>query len=174
MRAVVRPLAVFALLTASIGSSWGCIPDKHKEADFLQAPKSWTPKDDTMTLGTKALDAFNSMSAAEREAFVEDLKSKPGTFKGQAQFEHGSELTEGIPDATYGKFEIDAYVNDPVLYEITLEYKIFANEKIGHGFPAGTYMQFSGTLADLEYREDAKPRTLVIKVKDATVERLAP
>lgn len=174
MRAAVRFVAVFAVFAGSLGSSTACIPDKHKESEFLKPPASWTPKDDSMTFGTKTVDAFNSMSSSERDAFIEDLKGKPGSYKGQAQFERSSELTEGIPDAKYGKFEATAYVHDPVLYEITLEYQLFSNEKIGHGFPAGTYIQFSGTLADFEYREDAKPRKLVIKVKDASVERLGP
>lgn len=172
MRAPVRLLAVFVVFAGSLGLGTGCVPDKHKEADFLQAPKSWNPQDDGLTFGKKNLDAFNSMSESEREAHLESLKSKPGSFKGQARFERGSELGENISDAKYGKFEATAQVTEPVLYEITIEYQLFANEKIGHGFPAGTYIEFSGTLADFEYRQDAKPRKLVIKVKDVTVERL--
>ncbi|HLV65961.1 MAG TPA: hypothetical protein VKY73_09110 [Polyangiaceae bacterium] len=172
MRAPVRLLAVFVAVAGSLGLVSGCVPDKHKEADFLKAPKSWDPKEDSLTFGTKNLEAFNSMSEDEREAHVEALKGKPGSFKGQARFERGSELSENIDDAKFGKFEATAQVTDPILYEITIEYQLFANEKIGHGFPAGTYIEFSGTLADLEYRQDAKPRKLVIKVKDVTVERL--
>lgn len=173
MRAAVRTrVLVCALLSAAASSGSGCIPDKNEEPDLLKPPESWNPKADEMTFGEKNLQAFNDMSEAEREAHVEALKQKAASFKGQARFQRVSEMGANMADSELGKFVVDAQLEEPVLYEITSEYQLFANEKIGDGIPTGTPIEFTGTLADLEYRNDAKPRKLVIKLKDVSLERL--
>jgi hypothetical protein len=151
----------------------GCPPDKKSaEAKILEAPEAWDVKADELTFGSKNLDAFNTMSSEEREAHVEALKGQPGAFKGQARFQRLTELGEAIDDRQYGQYEAYATVEEPVLYEITIEYHLFAPEKIGDGFPPGTYIEFTGTLADLVFSADAKPRKLEIKVKDVSITRL--
>jgi len=172
MRAAATVFLSVALLAGSLGLGTGCVPDRKKETDLLKPPKSWQPKDDSMTFGSKNLDAFNSMSPDDREAHVEALKGKAGAFKGQAQFERGSELGAGISNSQYGKFEATAQVREPVLYEITIDYELFAAEKLGHGYPSGTYVGFTGTVVEVEYREEAKPRKLIVKLKDVSMERL--
>jgi hypothetical protein len=150
----------------------GCPPDKNKEPAMLKAPETWDVKSDALTFGAKNLEAFNEMSAEEREAHVESLKSQPGTFKGQARFQRLTELGDAIDDRQYGQYDAWATVEEPVLYEITIEYHLFAPEKLGEGFPPGTYIEFTGTLADVVYNADSKPRKLEIKVKDASITRL--
>lgn len=172
MRAAVRTLAVScALAWGGIGST-GCIPDENKEPEWRKPPEGFDPKKDELTFGTKNLDVFNTMSSSERKAHVEALQAKPGSFKGQARFQRVTELGEKMDDRALGQYEAYATVEDPVLYEITIEYHLFADDKIGHGFPPGTFVEFTGTLADLTYSDEAKPRKLVMKVKDAKVERL--
>lgn len=168
MRVALRlaPLVCVAALTIA------CPPDKNAEPEHLKPPKSWNPKGDELTFGEKNLDAFNGLSESEREAHIEALKGQAGSFKGQARFQRATELGEKMDDFEYGKYEVYATVPDPVLYEITIDYHLFSNEEMGKGFPPGAYVKFSGTLADLSYREDAKPRKLEIKVKDVTLERL--
>jgi hypothetical protein len=136
------------------------------------APDTWDVKGDALTFGAKNLDAFNNMSAEERDAHVESLKAQPGTFKGQARFQRLTELGDAIDDRQYGLYDAWATVEEPVLYEITIEYHLFAPEKLGDGFPPGTYIEFTGTLADVAFNADTKPRKLEIKVKDASITRL--
>lgn len=169
MRAAVRTLAVTCALAAGLGA---CIPDDKKEPEWRKPPEAWDPKADELTFGKKNLDAFNSMSGSEREAHVEALKSQPGTFKGQARFQRGTKLGESMDDRALGEYEAYATLEDPILYEITAEYSLFANEQLGHGYPPGTFVEFTGTLADLKYDDDSKPRKLVFKVKDVKLERL--
>jgi hypothetical protein len=168
MRASGHTLALsIALLLGA-----GCPPDTNKESDILKAPETWNVKADELTFGAKNLDAFNTMSTEERDAHLEALAGQPGAFKGQARFQRLTELGEAIDDREYGQFEAYATVEEPVLYEITIEYHLFAPEKLGDGFPPGAYIEFTGTLADLVYSADAKPRKLEIKVKDVTITRL--
>lgn len=150
----------------------GCPSEPNKESKLLQAPKSWDVKKDDLTFGAKNLEAFNAMSEEEREAHVEALKGQPGSFKGQARFQRLTELGEQIEDRKYGQYDAWATVEEPVLFEITIEYHLFAPEKIGDGFPPGTYIEFTGTLADVVYNADSKPRKLEVKVKDVSITRL--
>jgi hypothetical protein len=149
-----------------------CIPDKHKEPEWQKPPQSWNPKTDEMTFGAKNLEAFNAMSASEREAHLQALKDKAGAVKGQAQFQRALEIGENVSEAQYGKHEVHATIPEPVLYEITVEYFLYANDPIGQGFAPGTYTEFTGTLADAVFADDAKPRKLEIRLKDVTLNRL--
>lgn len=150
-----------------------CQPSgKDEQPEWQKPPASYDVKGADLTFNAKRLDEFNSMSSSEREAHVEQLKATEGSFKGQAIFQHGSELGEAMDDAQYGKHEIAANVPDPVLYEITLEYLLFSDQDFHKGVPPGTHIQFTGTLVDLEYQDSAKPRKLTMKVKASSVERL--
>jgi hypothetical protein len=176
MRAAVRTLAVScSVLLAGISGLTvvsGCIPDEDKQPKWQKPPKEWDPKGDTLTFGEKNLDAFNSMTREDRDAHLEALKAKAGSFKGQARFQRLTELGEKMDDAEYGKYEVYATLDEPVLYEITVEYHLFAQDKIGDGFPPGTYVEFTGTLADFSFQDESKPRKIEIKVKDVELKRL--
>ena len=169
MRAVGPSLAALLVLSVAAGPL-GC--DKSDEPAWRKPPERYDVKGDELTFGEKNLDAFNTMGGGERAAHVDALKSKPGAFKGQGRFQTVTGLSENIPDHELGKYEASVLVEDPVLFEITIEYKLLSNEKIGDGYPTGTYVEFTGTMVDLQYNDDAKPRSLVIKLKDTKFERL--
>lgn len=169
MRASGLTLAALLTLGAAAGPS-GC--DKSDEPDWRKAPERFDVKGDELTLGAKNLEAYNGMSGDERAAHVDALKAKPGAFKGQGQFEVVSELSKTVADHEIGKYEASVLVTEPVLYEITIEYNLLSNEKIGDGYPRGTYVEFTGTLVDLEYQDSSKPRKLIVKLKDTKFDRL--
>jgi len=172
MRATVRTFALAVSLSGVVATGLACVPDKSQPADFLKAPKSWQPKSDAMTLSTTSLERFNGMSISEQEAFVEGLKAQVGGFRGQARFQRVVQLGPQTADAQLGAYEAYATVDEPVLYEITIDYRLFSSEHIGRGLPTGTYVSFSGTVVDLAFHNEAKPRKLELKVKDVTLERL--
>ena len=168
MRAPVHTLAV----TVALLLGAGCLPDKLKDPDILKPPETWDVKAAELTFGAKNLEAFNAMSEDERAAHVDSLKAAAGGFKGQARFHTGSKLGDAMDDRVHGAFDGSATVEEPVLYEITIDYHLFADEKLGDGFPPGTYVEFTGTLADLTYSDQSKPRKLEVKVKDVKMTRL--
>ena len=169
MRAVGQSLAALLVLSVAAGPL-GC--DKGDEPAWQKPPERFDVTKDELTFGKKNLDAFNTMSSGERAAHIDALKSKPGSFKGQGRFKVVSSLGENIADSEMGKYDASVLVEDPVLYEITIEYNLLSNEKIGDGYPKGTYVEFTGTLVDLDFQDDSKPRKLVIKLKDTKFERL--
>jgi hypothetical protein len=158
-------LPAVALVCAAFAGT-ACLPDKAKEPEWQKPPKSFDPQEAELTFNKKQLEAFNAMSSSDREAHLQALQGKPGTFKGQATFQRATELGESMDDLEHGRFEVYATVPDPVLYEITLEYQLFANEEIGKGLPPNTHIEFTGTLADMRYQDESKPRKMEIKVKD--------
>jgi hypothetical protein len=150
-----------------------CNPSgEEKQPEWQKPPASYDVKGADLTFNEKRLDAFNSMSAAERETHIEQLKATEGSFKGQAVFQRGTELSEAMDDSQYGKHEIAAHIPEPVLYEITVEYLLFSDQDFYKGVPPGAYIEFTGTLAELEYQDSAKPRKVIMKVKASSVERL--
>ncbi|MEX1366810.1 MAG: hypothetical protein AB1Z98_27030 [Nannocystaceae bacterium] len=163
-------------LAAGACAAWlvaACNPSgEEKTPDWQKPPESYDVKGADLTFNEARLDAFNTMSASERDAHVEQLETTEGSFRGQAIFERGSELGEAMDDAQYGKYEIYATVPEPVLFEITLEYHLFSDQDFFTGMPPGTYVEFSGTLADLSFQDSAKPRKLTLKVKADKVDRL--
>lgn len=151
----------------------GCNPSgEEKVPDWQKPPESYDVKGADLTFNEKRLDAFNSMSSSEREAHLEQLKNTEGSFKGQAIFERGTELGDKMDDAAYGKYEIYATVQTPVLYEMTMEYHLFSDQDFFTGVPPGTHIEFSGTLVDLNFQDSSKPRKLTFKVKATSVDRL--
>jgi len=171
MRAVGQSLAALLVLSVAVGPL-GCDKSGDDEPSWQKPPERFDVTGDELTFGAKNLDAFNSMAGGERAAHIDALKSKPGSYKGQGRFQVVSELGENIKDHEMGKYDASVTVDDPVLYEITIEYNLLSNEKIGDGYPKGTYVEFTGTLVDLDFQDDAKPRKLVIKLKDTKFERL--
>jgi len=161
---------------AGVCATWlltACNPSgEEKTPEWQQPPASYDVKGADLTFNEKRLDAFNTMSRSEREAHLEQLEGTEGSFKGQAVFERGSELGESMDDSQFGKYEIYATVAEPVLFEITMEYHLFSDQDFFKGVPPGTHIEFSGTLAGLQYQDESKPRKLTLKVKASKVERL--
>lgn len=150
-----------------------CNPSgEEKTPDWQKPPESYDVKGADLTFNEKRLDAFNSMSSKEREAHLEQLETTEGSFKGQAVFGRGTELGDKMDDAQYGKYEIFATVEEPVLYEITMEYHLYSDQDFFTGVPPGTYIEFQGTLADLSFQDSSKPRKMILKVKASSVDRL--
>src|SRR5690606_21582487 len=131
-------------------------------------PAAYNPQDADLTFNKKNLESFNFLSPKERDAFVEELKSKPGAFRGQAVTEAGNGIGEGVDGAEHGAWETFAHVDDPVLYEITIDYRIFSTEELGRPLGRSLPIAFTGTLVDLRYDAEAKPRKLTIGVKADT------
>ncbi len=171
MRAVGQSLAALLVLSVAVGPL-GCDKSADDEPSWQKPPERFDVKGDELTFGKKNLDAFNTMGSGERAAHLDALKSKPGSFKGQGRFQVVSELGENIADSSLGKYEASVIVEEPVLYEMTIEYNLLSSEKIGDGYPKGTYVEFTGTLVDVDFQDQSKPRKLVIKVKDTKFERL--
>jgi len=169
MRGAHRRLAVMcaALLLPACQYS-----GEQKTPEWQKPPASYDVKGADLTFNEKRLDAFNTMSTSEREAHVEQLKATEGSFKGQAVFQSGNELGEAMDDAEFGKYEIAAHVPEPVLYEMTFEYRLFSDQDFYKGVPPGAHIEFTGTLVSLEFQDSAKPRKLLMKVKASSVERL--
>lgn len=145
---------------------------EEKQPDWQKPPESYDVKGADLTFNEKRLDAFNSMSSSERDAHIEELKATEGSFKGQAIFERGTELGDKMDDAQYGKYEINAAVPEPVLYEMTLVYHLYSDQDFFTGVPPGTHVEFTGTLVDLAFQDESKPRKLTLKVKATSLERL--
>lgn len=168
MRAVAFPLAV--CLGLGLGLT-GC-PKTDDTPAWQKAPEQFDVKGDSLTFGTKNLAVFNKMSQAERLAHIEALKDKPGAFKGQGRFVRAGTIGKKLDDYTLGAFQMEISVQDAVLHEITIDYQLFAGEKLGNDYNKGAYIEFSGTLAGLSFQNQSKPRKLEIKLKDVKVTRL--
>jgi hypothetical protein len=109
------------------------------------------------------------MSRTEREAHLAEVMGKAGSFKGQAVFKRATELGDKMDDAQWGRHEIYAIVPEPVVYEITVEYHLFSEQDLSTNLPPNGYIEFTGTLADMAFLDDAKPRKMEIKVKADSV-----
>ncbi len=168
-----RTVAVASAL--ALGLCTACIPDEDKKPKWQEPPAAWNPKGaEHLTFNEKGLDAFNSLSPADRQAWVASMKEKPGSFVGQAIFKQGSELGEKMDDYALGTYEIVTDLPDPILYEITLHYRLYTTPEKGKGIPPNAYIEFKGTLADLEYQSDAKPRKINLKIKADEIKVLGP
>ncbi|MBK6917196.1 MAG: hypothetical protein IPH07_07335 [Deltaproteobacteria bacterium] len=149
-----------------------CKSTKHDQPKFMAAPKSFDPKGGDFTFNEKNLEAFNSMEDDAREAHLAKLIGSPGSFKGQATYQRTEELTDKIDDRKYGQYVIWAKVPDPVWLEVTVEYHLFSDSDLMGPAAADTYIEFTGTLLEMTYLDDAKPRRMEIKVKADAVTKL--
>ncbi len=150
----------------------GCDTNKHADPKFMRAPKSYDPKGGDLSFNEKSLEAFNSMSADDREAHLEKLKTTKGSLTGQATFQRDEELSDKIDDSQHGKFVVWATVPDPVWLEVKIEYQLFSDTALLTGLAPNTHIAFQGTLVDLTYEDSAKPRRLEIKLKADSISPL--
>lgn len=161
-----RSLTALFLASALLSVS-GC--DQPKK-DLLALPAAYNPQGADLTFNKKNLEGFNFLTPKERDAFTKDLQAKPGSFRGQAVTEAGNGIAADVEGAEHGAWETFAHVTDPVLYEITIDYRIFSTEELGRPLGRNLPIAFTGTLVDLRYDAEAKPRKLTIGVKADTIE----
>lgn len=153
--------------TSALLAVSGCSQPKR---DLLALPAAYDPQGADLTFNKKNLEGFNLMKPKERDEFVQALKDKPGSFRGQAVTEAGNGLGEGVEGSEHGTWETFAHVTEPVLYEITIDYRIFSTEELGRPLGRNLPIAFTGTLIDLRYDADAKPRKLTVQVKADAME----
>ena len=158
-------LALAFVCASSTLAPLACTSSKHDDPKWLEPPKSYDPKGAELTFNEKNLEAFNSLSVDERAAHIEKLKAATGTFKGQATFRRQEELADSMDDRVFGRYDVWATVVDPVFLEVTVEYHLFSETQLISGLATATPIEFTGTLVDLVYLDQAKPRKMEIKVK---------
>ena len=163
-------LALAALLASCIAST-GC--NKRSQAnDILALPASYDPAGAELTFNKSGLEKFNLMSESEREAMLQELIVAEGTFKGQALVRGSAGLGEAMPDHIHGDWEVMATTRTPVLYEIVINYSIFTTPALGRPLAENRAIDFTGTLISATYKDDAKPRSLTVKVKADSITAL--
>jgi hypothetical protein len=162
----MRALPLLALLyVAPLGfADGGCMPSDSPDPDWMKPPKSYQTKTADLTFNESGLKAFNMLKEEERDAFVENLKASAGTFKGQAIFKSGAGLGDAMENAKYGSYELAASTED-VLFEITIDYYIFTTEEVGKPIAPQKAIEFTGTLVELDFQDEDKPRLLTAKVQ---------
>lgn len=162
--------SLFALFfTSALLSVTAC---QQKPKDLLALPAAYNPKDADLTFNKKNLEAFNLMNEDARKKHVKALKETAGGFSGQAVFEAGNGLAPTVEEAQYGDWEVIAHVDTPVLYEITIDYTIYTSAALGRPLAPNKAIAFRGTLLDLRYDSEAKPRKLTIKLKADSLETI--
>ena len=176
---VARVARVACVSLAALAVSAGCLPDKDKEPKWQKPPKAFDVKGADLTFNEARLEAFNSMDGDQRTAHLAELQAKEGSFKGQAVFKRGTELGEKMDDLEYGKYEIYAVAPGPdenqekgVWLEVNVEYHLFSEERFGEGWPPGSFIEFTGTFADMTFQDASKPRKMELKVKVTDVHLL--
>ena len=159
------------LIAASLTLGPSCV-DKSKEPEWLKLPPGYNPVEADLTFNRARLEAFNSLTAKARDAFIEELKGQTGAFKGQALVEAGNGLAETVEDYQHGAYEVTAHVPDPVLFEITLSYTIFTTPELGKALTPHGPVEFTGTLLDLRYDAETKPRKITLRVKADSIQNI--
>jgi hypothetical protein len=156
-------LALAALMTTGICTS-GC--NKRSQAsDILALPSSYDPAGAELTFNKAGLEKFNALEASERDAMVEQLAASAGSFTGQALVRGSAGLGEAMPDHVHGSWEVMGTTRSPVLYEIVINYSLFTTPAIGRPLAENRAVAFTGTLISVDFKDDAKPRSLTVKVK---------
>jgi len=156
-------MALAALLVTGI-SLTGC--DKRSQAgDILALPSTYDPVGSELTFNKEGLEKFNALDPGDREAMVEKLSTTPGTFTGQGLVRGSAGLGEAMPDHVHGPWEVMATTRIPVLYEIVINYSLFTTPAIGRPLAENRAVTFTGTLISADFKDDAKPRSLTLKVK---------
>jgi len=157
------------VFTSALLSVAACQQEKK---DLLALPAAYDPAGADLTLNKKNLEAFNLMSADARRAHVKQLKEQPGSFTGQAVFQSGNGVAPTVEDSQYGAYELFAHVPTPVLYEITIDYQIFTTPELGKPLAPHHAISFRGTVIDLRFDDQTKPRKLTLRVKADAVETI--
>ncbi len=155
--------------TSALLSVTACPQEKK---DLLALPAAYNPVEAGLTFNKKGLEAFNLLDADARKQFVKALKDQPGSFRGQAIFQAGNGLGAAVEDSQHGAYEVFAHVPDPVLYEITINYQIFTTPELGKPLAPNAAIKFSGTVVDVRYDAEKKPRLLTIRVKADSLETI--
>jgi hypothetical protein len=162
--------SLFALfITSALLSVTACQQEKK---DLLALPAAYNPRTADLTFNKANLEAFNLMNEAARKEHVKQLKATAGSFSGQAVHEAGNGLAPTVEEAQHGDWELFAHVTDPVLYEITIDYQIFTTAALGRVLAPHKAIAFKGTLLDLRYDSEGKPRKLTIKLKADSLETI--
>ena len=167
-RALALGLTMTAL-GAAASFSWACQQEKK---DLLALPAAYDPAGADLTLNKKNLEAFNLLGKDARRKHVKQLKETPGSFAGQAIFQSGNGLAPTVEDSQHGAYELFAHVPDPILYEITIDYQIFTTPELGRPLAPNHAISFRGTLIDLRFEDETKPRKLTMRVKADSVETI--
>ncbi len=160
----MRLLSSTALAAVLLAAS-ACSPKAGGQPDFMKLPESYDPAGADLTFNKKKLEEFNFLEPDAREAHIEALKNKKGSFKGQAVFKAGAGLSENIEESKYGEWELNASTNDPVLYEIVIDYQIYTTKDVGRPIAPNKAIEFTGTLVEFDYQDENKPREIDIKIK---------
>lgn len=145
---------------------------QQEKKDLLALPAAYDPAATELTFNKKNIEAFNLMSKDARRQHVKQLKESPGSFTGQAIFQNGNGLGPDVEDSQHGAYELFAHVPDPVLYEITIDYQIFTTPELGRPLAPHHAIAFRGTLIDLRFDDETKPRKLTMRVKADHVETI--
>ncbi|MBL4686792.1 MAG: hypothetical protein JKY37_19500 [Nannocystaceae bacterium] len=176
MRAAMCRMAPIGLVALFVATTTACLPDKDKQPDWQKAPKSYDVKGADLTFNELRLEAFNSMESAQRATHLAELAAKAGSFKGQAIYRRGTELGEKMDDVQYGQFEVYAVTPGPeenqeigVWLEVNIEYHLFLDADVTKNWATGSYIEFTGTFADMSFQDSSKPRKMEIKVKADSV-----
>ena len=167
-RRSVPPRFALAMLSVAglLLAGGGCVPDKDKTPEWQKPPTSWDPAGaEHLTFNKKGLRAFNELTPEQRDQFVASLQGKPGSFVGQAIYKQGTELSEAMDDFQYGPYEVYTDLPEPILYEIKLQYRLYTTPDKAQGIPPHSHIEFRGTLADILYQSDSKPRKMDLKIK---------
>ena len=159
------------MIAATLALTPACV-DKKAEPEWMKLPPGYNPAEADLTFNKVNLEKFNNMNQKERSAFVSDLKAAEGSFRGQALVQSGSGLAETVEDSQYGNYEVMATVPDPVLFEITIDYQLFTAEALGKALTPHGPVEFSGTLIDLRFDSESKPRKLVLRVKADNIQNI--
>ncbi|TPV94359.1 MAG: hypothetical protein B7733_15705 [Myxococcales bacterium FL481] len=157
---VLARLGIAALLLGSAS----CLPDNDGNPEWLKLPKGYQPQNADLTFNRVNLERFNLMSEDERSAFVEKMRQQAGSFRGQAVLKSGTGLGAGMDDSKYGDYELQGSTQE-ILYEITIDYSVFTTPELGRGLAPHRPFEFSGTVVDVHYQSEDKPRKLTVKVK---------
>lgn len=160
------------LTLAAVGLTSTATGCKQEKKDLLALPPAYQPATAELTFNKKNLEAFNLMSKDARRQHIKELKETPGSFSGQAIFQSGNGLAPTVEDSQHGAYELFAHVPDPVLYEITIAYQVFTTPELGRPLAPNHAISFRGTLIDMRYDDETKPRAMTIRVKADTVETI--
>ena len=152
------------VLVAFAALAGGCVPKEGETPEFMKLPKGYDPVGADLTFNKERFEAFNMMEEAARDEHVKTLKETPGSFKGQAVLKSGAGLGEAMEDSKYGSYELSAST-EAVLFEIPLDYSVFTTEEIGKPMARHKAIEFTGTLVEIDFQDESKPRKLTLKVK---------
>jgi len=145
---------------------------EQEKKDLLALPAAYNPAGAELTLNKKNLETFNLMSKDARRQHLKQLKETPGSFSGQAIFQSGNGLAPTVEDSQHGTYELFAHVPTPPLYEITIDYQIFTTPELGRTLAPNHALQFRGTLVDLRFEDETKPRKITVRMKADSVETI--